>query len=46
MPYRKRQARVATHHRDHHHLLLAVLYLGGVILLFNAWLVTQNLLGS
>lgn len=46
MRQRKRQARVATHHREQHHLLLAVLYLGGVLLLVNDWLVTQNLLGS
>ena len=48
MPNRKRQTKTATHHhhRDHQHLLWAVLYLGGVVLLFNAWLVTQNLLGG
>jgi len=44
MPSRKRPARVATQQRDSH-LLWAVLYLGGVALLFNAWLVSQNLIG-
>jgi hypothetical protein len=44
MRHRKRQIKVATHSRDHNHLLLAVLYLGGVLLLFNAWLVSQNLI--
>lgn len=45
MPHRKRRLKVAAQHREQHHLLLAVLYLGGVLLLFNAWLVSQNLLG-
>jgi hypothetical protein len=46
MPHRKRHAKVATgQHRDHHRqLLLAVLYLCGVVLLVNAWLVSQQLL--
>lgn len=43
MPSRKRPLKVATQQRDHTQLLLAVLYLGGVVLLFNAWLVSQNL---
>lgn len=45
MPHRKRHERVATdHHRDHHRqTLLAVLYLCGVVLLINAWLVSQQL---
>ena len=42
-PSRKRPLKVATQQRDHTQLLLAVLYLGGVVLLFNAWLVSQNL---
>jgi hypothetical protein len=46
MPSRKRQIKVATQQRDHHQLLWAVLYLGGVVLLFNAWLVSQNLIGG
>ena len=41
MPYRKRHTRLATDHQRH--LLLAVLYLAGVILLINAWLVSQQL---
>jgi hypothetical protein len=45
MPHRKRQLKVATQQREHQHLLLAVLYLGGVLLLVNAWLVSQNLVG-
>jgi hypothetical protein len=45
MPRRKRQLKVATQNRDQHHLLLAVLYLGGILLLFNAWLVSQGLVG-
>lgn len=47
MPYRKRRPKVATEHshRDpHRQMLLAALYLGGVILLINAWLVSQQLL--
>ncbi|MCB1722251.1 MAG: hypothetical protein H6953_14430 [Chromatiaceae bacterium] len=44
MPLRKHQAKVATQHRDHHRqMLLAVLYLCGVVLLVNAWLVSQQL---
>lgn len=45
MPHRKRQAKVVTDHpRDHHRqMLLAVLYLCGVLLLINAWLVSQQL---
>jgi hypothetical protein len=46
MPQRKRQVKVATQQRDHQHLLWAILYLGGVVLLFNAWLVSQNLIGG
>jgi hypothetical protein len=46
MPHRKRRVKVATQQRDHQHLLWAVLYLGGVVLLFNAWLVSQNLIGG
>lgn len=41
MPHRKRHARAATIH--HRHMLLAVLYLCGVILLINAWLVSQQM---
>ncbi|MCG6965251.1 MAG: hypothetical protein LJE59_01925 [Chromatiaceae bacterium] len=44
MPHRKRQGKVADMHRDHHRqVLLAVLYLCGVVLLINAWLVSQQL---
>ena len=43
MRYRKRPLKVATQRRDHNQLLLAVLYLGFVVLLFNAWLVSHNL---
>ncbi len=44
MPHRKRQVKVATHQRDHHRqMLLAVLYFCGVLLLVNAWLVSQQL---
>jgi hypothetical protein len=45
MSHRKRHAKVATHHhRDHHRqMLFAVLYLCGVVLLINAWLVSQQL---
>jgi hypothetical protein len=45
MPHRKRLVKTATHqHRDHHRqVLLAVLYLCGVLLLINAWLVSQQL---
>lgn len=46
MPRRRRPVAAATQHRDHNHLLFAVLYLGGVVLLFNAWLISQNLMGS
>ena len=46
MPRRKSSAKVATQQRDHNRLLFAVLYLGGVVLLFNAWLISQNLMGS
>ena len=42
MPHRKHQTRLAADH--HRHMLLAVLYLGGVILLINAWLISQQLL--
>jgi len=42
MPYRKRHTRAATDH--HRQALPAVLYLGGVLLLINAWLVSQQLL--
>ncbi len=46
MPHRKRRASsVAVHHRDQHsQMLLAVLYLCGVLLLINAWLVSQQLI--
>ena len=50
MPHRKRHAKAVTahhrdHHRDHHRqTLAAVLYLCGVVLVINAWLVTQNIL--
>lgn len=45
MPHRKRHAKIATgQHRDHRQTLLAVLYLCGVVLLLNAWLVSQQLL--
>lgn len=45
MPHRKRQTKVVTaHHRDHHRQMLgAVLYLCGVVLVINAWLVSQNI---
>jgi hypothetical protein len=45
MPHRKRHVRAAAGHpRDHHRqMLLAVLYLCGVLLLINAWLVSQQL---
>ena len=45
MSDRKSPLRVAVRPREHSHLLLAVLYLGGVVLLFNAWVISQNLLG-
>ena len=45
MPNRKRHTRVAQLHKDHHRqMLLAVLYLCGVVLLINAWLVSQQLI--
>jgi hypothetical protein len=46
MPRRKRRAKsVAVHHRDQHsQMLLAILYLCGVLLLINAWLVSQQLI--
>ena len=37
MPHRKPHTRPATEH--HRQMLLAVLYLAGVVLLINAWLV-------
>ena len=44
MPHRKRRVKAAAaHNREHHQLLLAVLYLSGVVLAINAWLVTQQL---
>ena len=46
MPHRKRRAKTiaAAHHRDHHRQMLgAVLYLCGVLLVINAWLVSQNI---
>jgi len=44
MPHRKRHVKTVTaHHRDHHRqMLAAVLYLCGVVLPINAWLVTQQ----
>ena len=43
MPYRKHQVKAATQQRDHHRqMLLAVLYFCGVVLLINAWLVSQQ----
>lgn len=44
MQDRKPEIKVATQpQRDHHrHMLLAVLYLAGVLLLINAWLVSQQ----
>lgn len=45
MPFRKSHSKVATdHRRDHHQLLIAVLYLCGVVLVINAWLVSQQML--
>ncbi len=41
MPHRKRHPRIAAIH--HRHTLLAVLYLCGVLLLINAWLVSQQM---
>ena len=46
MPHRKRHAKTVTaaHQRDHHRqMLAAVLYLCGVLLVINAWLVSQNI---
>jgi hypothetical protein len=44
MRNRKTEVKVAVQpQRDHHrHMLLAVLYLAGVLLLVNAWLVSQQ----
>lgn len=43
MPYRKHQVKAVARQRDHHRqMLLAVLYLCGVVLLINAWLVSQQ----
>jgi hypothetical protein len=43
MPHRKRRAKAAG---GHHRLSLpAVLYLSGVVLILNAWLVSQQVLG-
>jgi hypothetical protein len=44
MPHRNRQVKTASApQRDHHRqMLLAVLYLCGVVLLINAWLVSQQ----
>jgi hypothetical protein len=46
MPNRKRHVRAAAaSHRDHHRQMLgAVLYLCTIVLLINAWLVSQNLI--
>jgi len=45
MRHRKRRGKVAVQHRDQRRqMLLAVLYLCGVLLLINAWLVSQQLL--
>ena len=44
MPYRKRHPRAAASH--HRQILPAVLYLAGVLLILNAWLVSQQLFGS
>jgi len=45
MPHRKRHAKAVTeHHRDpHRQMLAAVLYLCGVLLVINAWLVSHNI---
>lgn len=45
MPYRKRSAKIAhPQHRDQHRqMLAAVLYLCGVVLVINAWLVSQQI---
>ena len=44
MPHRNQQIKTATApQRDHHRqMLLAVLYLCSVVLLINAWLVSQQ----
>lgn len=46
MPNRKREIKVAAQpQRDHQRqMLLAVLYLAGVLLAINAWLVSQQLI--
>lgn len=46
MPHRNRQTKISSdHHRDHHRqMLLAVLYLCGVVLIINAWLVSQQVI--
>jgi hypothetical protein len=46
MPNRKREIKVAAQpQRDYHRqMLLAVLYLAGVLLAINAWLVSQQLI--
>jgi len=45
MPNPKHQDRLSRDHRDQHRqTLLAVLYLAGVLLLINAWLVSQQLI--
>jgi len=46
MPRRKRHARAtAAQHRDHHRQALhAVLYLSAVLLLVNAWLISQQVI--
>ncbi|MGD8956058.1 MAG: hypothetical protein PVJ03_01900 [Chromatiaceae bacterium] len=41
MPHRRRHPRVATIH--HRHTLPVVLYLCGLVLLINAWLVSQQM---
>lgn len=45
MPHRKRHNKItAMHHRDsHRHLLTAVLTLCGIVLIVNAWLVSQQI---
>jgi hypothetical protein len=46
MPHRNRHSKTATApQRDHHRqMLAAVLYLCSVVLLINAWLVSQNVI--
>ena len=46
MPHRKPHAKAVTAHRrdPHRQMLAAVLYLCGVVLVINAWLVSQNIL--